>query len=171
MCFYNVICGLCRCVFRWFFYWNVRCFFWVLWVPQWYPKIFVLKSMMSGLSNAVSHAWFGYLRVFVRSFEDSSFLCIFQAENHIFVCILKLNKIMNVSSFVSFDLGKPFRWSTQHWKAQTSYFSTGIFLGTIVVPMISKNDLHSVEFLNKKFSVNLQMKYYSYVWYPSGTQN
>ena len=61
--------------------------------------------------------------------------------------------------------------ATRHWKAQTSYFSTRIFLGTIVVPMISKNDLHSVEFLNKKFSVNLQMKYYSYIWYPSGTQN
>eukprot|EP00493_Phyllostaurus_siculus_P028053 UN28401 len=33
--------------------------------------------------------------------------------------------------------------------------------------MISKNDLHSVEFFNKKFYVNLQMKYYSYVWYPN----
>ena len=135
------------------------------------PQNIRVKSMMSRLSNAVSHAWFRYLSVFVCSFEDSSFLRIFEAKNHIFVYTLKLNKIMNVSSFVSFDLGKPFRWSTQHWKAQTSYFSTRIFLGTIVVPMISKNDLHSVEFLNKKFSVNLQMKYYSYIWYPSGTQN
>ena len=41
--------------------------------------------------------------------------------------------------------------ATRHLKAQTSYFSTRIFLGTIVVPMISKNDLHSVEFLNKNF--------------------
>ena len=127
--------------------------------------------MMSGLSNAVSHAWFGYLSVFARSFEVSSILRIFQTKIHIFGCTMKLNKIINVSSFVSFDLGKLFRWSTRHWKAQTSYFSTRIFLGTIVVPMISKNDLHSVEFLNKKFSVNLQMKYYSYIWYPSGTQN
>ena len=61
--------------------------------------------------------------------------------------------------------------ATQHLKAQTSYFSTRIFLGTIVVPMVSKIDIDSIEFLNKKFYANLQMKYYSYVWYPSGTQN
>ena len=39
-------------------------------------------------------------------------------------------------------------------------------LGTIVVPMVSKIDIDSIDFLNKKFYVNLQMKYYSYVWYP-----
>ena len=41
----------------------------------------------------------------------------------------------------------------------------------MVVPIVSKNDINSIDFLNKKFYVNLQMKYYSYVWYPSGTQN
>ena len=61
--------------------------------------------------------------------------------------------------------------ATRHLKAQTSYFSTRIFLGTIVVPMVSKIDIDSIEFLNKKFYVSLQMKYYSYVWYPNGTQN
>ena len=82
------------------------------------PQNIRVKSMMSRLSNAVSHAWFRYLSVFVCSFEDSSFLRIFEAKNHIFVYTLKLNKIMNVSSFVSFDLGKLFRWSIRHWKAQ-----------------------------------------------------
>ena len=48
---------------------------------------------------------------------------------------------------------------------------TRIFLGTIVVPMVPQNDVHSFKFLNKKFYINLQMKYYTYVWYPSGTQN
>ena len=110
--------------------------FWVLWVYLWYPIVFLLKDIMSGLSNAVSHVWFGYLSAPAHSFEVSSFLRIFQAKNHIFVCTLKLNKIMNVSSFVSFDLGKLFRWSIRHWKAQTSYFSTRIFLGIMVLPMV-----------------------------------
>ena len=107
----------------------------------------------------------------MRSFEVLSFLRHFQGEIHIFVCIMKVNKIMGVSSFVSFDLGMLFKWLTRHWKAQTSYFSKIIFLGTMVVPIVSKNDIDSIEFLNKKFYVNLQMKYYSYVWYPGGTQN
>ena len=102
------------------FDWN--CFFWLPWVPPWYPKIFLPKSMICGLSNTVSHVWFGYLGVSARAFEVSSFLRIFQAKIHIFVCTMKLNKIMNVSSFVSFDLGKLLRWSTRHWKAQILYF-------------------------------------------------
>ena len=145
---YNVICGFYESVFRWFMCEIENCIFRVPWVPLWYPKTFVLKSMMFGLSNAVSHAWFGYLSVFAHSFGVLSFLCHFQAKIHILVCIMKLNKIMNVSGFVSSDLGMLFRWSTRHLKAQASYFSTRIFLDTIVVPIVPKNDLYSINCLN-----------------------
>ena len=113
------------------FDWN--CFFWLPWVPPWYPKIFLPKSMICGLSNTVSHVWFGYLGVSARAFEVSSFLRIFQAKIHIFVCTMKLNKIMNVSSFfIRYDgslhpgLGK--MRATRHLKAEGPYFSTPIFI-------------------------------------------
>ena len=52
--------------------------------------------------------------VFARSFEVLSFLRHFQAKIHIFVCIMKLNKIIDVSRFVSSDLGMLFRWLKRH---------------------------------------------------------
>ena len=113
------------------FDWN--CFFWLPWVPPWYPKIFLPKIMICGLSNIVSHVWFGYLGVSARAFEVSSFLRIFQAKIHIFVCTMKLNKIMNVSSFfIRYD-GSLHPWLgkmrvTRHLKTGGPYFSTPIFI-------------------------------------------
>ena len=147
------------------------CHFWVPWVPLWYPKIFVSKSMIYGLSNATSTISIAFLDQNLQSLKHSWFCsiswyirkCEFLLENY--VKSVKLQKNAQTHSDIQIIR------VTRRLKAQISHFLTRIFLGTIVVPMVSKNELHSIEFLNKRFYVNLQMKYYSYVWYPSGTQN
>ena len=96
-------------------------YFWVPWVTLWYPKIIVLKSMMSRLSNVVSDTFFGFLSAFLQCYEVWSFFRIFRGKMHILECALKLNKIMNVSNFVRFDPGKLWRWSTRRWKAWMFY--------------------------------------------------
>ena len=55
-------------------------YFWVPWVPLWYPKIIVLKSMMSRLSNAVSDTFFGFPSAFLQWYEVWSFLWIFRRK-------------------------------------------------------------------------------------------
>ena len=56
------------------------CVFWVPWVTLWYPKIIVLTSMMSRLSNAVSDTFFGFLTAFLQCYEVWSFLRIFEEK-------------------------------------------------------------------------------------------
>ena len=55
--------------------------------------------------------------------------------------------------------------ATRRLKAQTSYFLTRIFLGTIVVPMVPQNYLHSIQFLNKTFTLTYKWNNEA-VWYP-----
>ena len=55
-------------------------YFWVPWVTLWYPKIIVLKSMMSRLSNAVSDTFFGCPSAFLQCYEVWSFLRIFRGK-------------------------------------------------------------------------------------------
>ena len=70
--------------------------------------------------------------------------------------------------------------SQQHTKKHVSdtalesldiILSGRIILGTILVRMVPENDIHSIEFSNKTFHSNPQMKYYKNTTYPSSTQN
>ena len=67
-------------------------YFWVPWVMLWYPKIILLKSMMSRLFNAVSDTFFGFPSAFLQCYEVWSFLRIFRWNIHFLECALKLNK-------------------------------------------------------------------------------
>ena len=92
--------------------------------------------MISRLSNAVSDTFFGLPSAFLQCYEVWSFFRIFRGKMHILECALKLNKIMNVSSFVSFDPGNLWGWLTRRWKAQMFYSLMIKFLGATGVPHI-----------------------------------
>ena len=62
-------------------------FFWVPWVTLWYPKIIVLKSMISKLSNAVSDTFFTFPSAFLQCYEVWSFFRIFRGKMHILECL------------------------------------------------------------------------------------
>ena len=81
---------------------NRNCVFWVPWVTPWYPKFFVLKSMMSQLSNAVSHGCVWLLVRFVECFEVWEFLTILTPKVEILKNTWNLGKIIHFYSCCNF---------------------------------------------------------------------
>ena len=88
--------------------------FWVFWVPLWYPKIIMFKSMTFKLSNAVLHVPLWSLVEILHPSKDWGFLHNFQWKSHIFVHLMKYQKIMNIEWGATFDLGWLYRWLIWH---------------------------------------------------------
>ena len=79
--------------------------FWILWVPLWYPKIIMFKTMTSKLSNAVSHVSLWGLGAILHFRKDWRILHNFQWKSNIFVNLMKYQKIMNIEWDATLDLG------------------------------------------------------------------
>ena len=88
--------------------------------------------------QSLKQPWFYSISWYIRK-------CKFLLEND--VKSIKLQK--NAQTHANIQITR----ATRHLKAQTSYFSTRMFLGTIVVPMVSKNDMDWIGFLNKNITL------------------
>ena len=97
----------------------------------------------------MKHPWFYSLSWYIRK-------CEFLLEND--VKSLKLQNNARTQSDIQITC------ATQHLKAQTSYFSTRIFLGTIVVPMVPKK--YNFQFKTK---INEKQTHLTHKWHCTTT--
>ena len=103
--------------------------FWVFWVPLLYPKIIMSKTMITKLSNAVSHVSPWSLNMFLHPYKDWRFLLNFKRKSDIFANSMEYQKIMNIEKYVTFDVGWLYTWLTRRWKAPNLQFSKKLFFG------------------------------------------